>query len=254
MELKPQEVAPEVRVLMTATCASLTGKSKLTYDIGCAPDAAICLRITANSGNGAFNQEWVTLGRIKEVLTGAPAGEITSFTLRPAFVGKSANNASFMLAVLQSEGLLRPSPKKRRCHELADEAAFATAIAGWNSPDGKARAGTPPKAKGKRGSGSGPAQRKAAGANPPAAHQGIDAPASVADDSLATKSTDASKQKRRGGAKEVAPSGAIQSGSSKAAQDETKVAMAAIPSFSAIEPAHNRATAAPRTSKAKKLS
>ena len=94
---------------MTATCASLTGKSKLTYDVGRTPDAAIHVRITANSGNGAFSQEWAALGRIREVLASAPAGEITSFKLRPAFAGKSANNASFMLAVLQSEGLLRHS-------------------------------------------------------------------------------------------------------------------------------------------------
>src|SRR6476661_7817662 len=98
MELKLQHDAPEFRVLLTATCDSLTAKSKLTYEVGCTQDAEIHFRVTANTGNGAFNQEWVALGRIREVLAGAPAGEITSFTLRPAFAGKSANNASFMLA------------------------------------------------------------------------------------------------------------------------------------------------------------
>src|SRR5438105_1592440 len=99
MKVKPQNDSAEVRILSTATCASLTGKSQLTYEVGRTQDADIHLRVTANTGNGAFNQEWVSLGRIRKVLSDAPAGEITSFTLRPAFAGKSANNASFMLAV-----------------------------------------------------------------------------------------------------------------------------------------------------------
>ena len=41
-----------MRVLKTATCKTLSGKSTLTYQIGISPDAVVHLRISKNSGGG----------------------------------------------------------------------------------------------------------------------------------------------------------------------------------------------------------
>jgi hypothetical protein len=64
-----------------------------------------------------------------------------------------------------------------------------------------------------------------------------------------SKRKGAPKKSRRDGPKDAVPSEAMQSGPSEAAADSTKVAMAAIPSFSDIEPAPNKPAAAPRKAK-----
>ena len=40
---------PEMLALKTATCKSISGKSTLTYQIGCAPDSTVHVRISKNS-------------------------------------------------------------------------------------------------------------------------------------------------------------------------------------------------------------
>ena len=40
---------PTMKVLKTATCKSISGKSTLTYQIGCAPDSTVHVRISKNS-------------------------------------------------------------------------------------------------------------------------------------------------------------------------------------------------------------
>ena len=142
--------APEVRVLKTATCASTSGKSKLTYEVGCTPDSELHVRITANTGSGAISKNWVAFRAIREVLNGAPPGELTSGHMQKACAGQSANNAGFLLAVLMSEGLVRSSTSKRRAYECADDAAFDAAINAWKSAaDGDGGENGPRKRRGK---------------------------------------------------------------------------------------------------------
>jgi len=136
MELKPQNDEPEVRVVTTASCASTSGKSKLGYQVGCAPDSEIQFRIISNTGTGAFSRDWVSLRAVQEALATAPApGEITSFHLRSLYAGRSVNSPPFLLAALMSEGLVRPSTTKRRCYECVDDAAFAAAVNAWKEAD-----------------------------------------------------------------------------------------------------------------------
>jgi len=146
--------AREVRVLKTATCASTSGKSKLTYEVGCTPDSQVHVRITANTGSGAISKNWVSLQAIREVLKGAPPGELTSGHMQKLCAGQSVNNAGFLLAVLMSEGLMRPSTSKRRCYESADEAAFAAAIDAWKSAADGDGERAPKKRRGKSSDGS----------------------------------------------------------------------------------------------------
>ena len=73
MEEATPQSAPEVRVLKTATCASTSGKSKLTYDVGRTPDSELHMRIAANTGSGAISKNWVSLQAIREALASVPA-------------------------------------------------------------------------------------------------------------------------------------------------------------------------------------
>ena len=82
------------RVLKTGSCPSLSGKSKLTYEIGSGPDSAICMRITKNTGAGMFGKGWVELERVHRLVNDNP---ITSTTLAPLFKGGSANSAASCL-------------------------------------------------------------------------------------------------------------------------------------------------------------
>ena len=130
----PATTAPEsvVRILKVATCSSVSGKSKLTYHVGCAADSELQFRIFGNSAAGAFNQDWVSLSAIRQAVAKAPGEkEITSFHLHPLYRGKSVNTPSFLLAVLKSEGLVQSSTTKRRCHEWVDEARFVAEMKAW---------------------------------------------------------------------------------------------------------------------------
>ena len=165
--------APEVQVLKTTTCASTSGRSKLTYEVGCTPDSEVHVRITANTGSGAISKNWVAFRAIREVLKGTPPGELTSGHMQRLCAGQSVNNAGFLLAVLMSEGLVRPSTSKRRCYESADEAAFVAAIDAWKSAaDGDDGEKAPKKRRGKSVTGfTKKQQEQASKAGPPEAAQ-----------------------------------------------------------------------------------
>jgi hypothetical protein len=114
----------DIRVLKAGSCPSLSGKSKLGYEIGCNPAAEIYLRIAKNSGKGYYSGAWVAWDKLHQVL-GKPGGKpITFNTLGPIFQGKSINTAGFLLAVLKHEGLVQPSEAYRRCYERLDPATF----------------------------------------------------------------------------------------------------------------------------------
>ena len=117
--------APAIRVLKIASCPSLSGKSTLTYELGCTSDSEIQIRIKANSGGGFFSQEWISLKSIEDVLENTAEGTpLTTTALLPIFSGKSVNTAGFLLAVLKAVGLVRPLEDKRRCFETVDPALF----------------------------------------------------------------------------------------------------------------------------------
>ena len=154
MEETTPQSSPEVQVLKTATCASTSGRSKLTYQVGWTPDSEMHVRITANTGTGAISKNWVAFRAIREVLASVRAGELTSGHMQQLCAGQSVNNAGFLLAVLMSEGLVRPSTSKRRCYESADEAAFAAAIDAWKSAADGDGVRAPKKRRGKSSDGS----------------------------------------------------------------------------------------------------
>jgi hypothetical protein len=114
-----------MRVLKTATCKTVTGKSTLTYQIGSLPDSTLHIRITKNTGASFFNKEWVSLKKIQEVLEKIPEGQpLTSFLLQPLVKGKSVNTPAFLMAALTNERLLRVLKGKKRGHEFLDPEGF----------------------------------------------------------------------------------------------------------------------------------
>lgn len=123
---EPQPEAPAVRILKVSTCPSLSGRSELTYHMGCIGEV-IQLRVYQNSGKGYFNQEWIWFSHIGEVLD--RQDPITAASLRSIFVGKSVNTAGFFLAVLKDLGLIELSKENRRSYTPRSGKAFETEAA-----------------------------------------------------------------------------------------------------------------------------
>ncbi|MCB2183112.1 MAG: hypothetical protein KQH63_13840 [Desulfobulbaceae bacterium] len=117
----------EIRILKTGECPSLSGRSSLTYNIGCKDDKEVYLQLTGNTGQGIFNKDWISLVELDSVLA---SGEkpITSGKLHSMFKGKSANSSGFVLAVLLNEGLLKRSNDNLRHYERIDPVEFKKII------------------------------------------------------------------------------------------------------------------------------
>ena len=120
---------PDMRILKTSTCPTLSGKSKLTYHIGCTPDSVIHLRIFSNSSSGAFSREWIALKDIQVALDKRHERQhVTAYLLQPLYKGKSVNTPAFLLAVLAQEKLVCVLKGKKREHEILDPSGFIAKV------------------------------------------------------------------------------------------------------------------------------
>ena len=126
MSKKPAEnTDPSVRILKTASCSSLSGKSTLKYQIGYEEKAGIQFQITDNSAAGAFNQEWFSLKAIEASLDRAPKGEpVTASNFMCLFRHMSSNTPFFVFAAMLHEGLFKPSKEHKRCYDRVNTADF----------------------------------------------------------------------------------------------------------------------------------
>jgi hypothetical protein len=119
------------RVLKIATCPSLSGKSTLTYHIGCAGDGegGIQFRVVDNTNIGFFSQEWVPYSVIQGEFDKIEVGKtITSFLLHALFRGRSVNTPAFLFAVLLSEGLVQHAKDSTRQYDHMDPKVFLAAV------------------------------------------------------------------------------------------------------------------------------
>lgn len=126
--MKTQDNEPTIRVLKSGNCPSLSGKSKLTYEVGCGSASDLHIRVSKNTGTGYFSKDWVSWDQLQRLLEKNAKKPITSYTFSPLFRGKSVNTAGFLLAALKSEGLVRGVEENRRCYELLDGTAFLAEI------------------------------------------------------------------------------------------------------------------------------
>lgn len=82
-------------------------------------EAYFCL--LANEGGGYFSREAVPFSAIQRCLTNVNAERpVPAKVFRQAFVGRSVNNAGFLVHALRHEGLLQPAPDAAHQHVLAD--------------------------------------------------------------------------------------------------------------------------------------
>jgi hypothetical protein len=129
----------EMKVIKIGECPSLSGRSSLTYHIGCRSDLlekygaefneAISFRIHANSGSGLFSGQWVPVSALKIVFNKERSKDaVTSSSLNSVFAGTSVNTAGFILAVLKAEGLVVHMEDKRRYYQCASTDQFFAAM------------------------------------------------------------------------------------------------------------------------------
>jgi len=127
-----------IRILKSGSCPSLSGKSKLTYEVASSDDGDLALRVATNTGGGFFSDEWLPLSAIEKAAHGSAKKGLTSTTLRPLFKGKSVNTAGFLLAVLKHEGAIHLQEGKTRLYEVGDFEGFLASMQTASNPRGKA--------------------------------------------------------------------------------------------------------------------
>ena len=122
-----KEIESTIHTIKTGNCSSRSGKSKLTYLIGADSASEIHFRINGNTGNGFFNNDWIPLENILELL-GKSGGAFTSYALHPLLKGKSNNTPAFLIASLLEEGIIHRSVSEKRCYEMSDVSVFMAKI------------------------------------------------------------------------------------------------------------------------------
>lgn len=127
---KPAEKSEStVQILKAATTPSLSGKSKLTYQIGYGDKDGIQFQIIENSAAGAFNQEWFSLKAIEAALDKVPKGEpVTACNFMSLFRRMSSNTPFFIFAAMLHEGLFKPSKEHKRSYDRVDTEDFLAAM------------------------------------------------------------------------------------------------------------------------------
>ena len=114
-----------IRILKMGSCPSLSGKSTLTYHIGCNEKSKILFRIANNTGGGFFSKEWIALDTILNIFDQQPDNKpIVSLLLYPLFQGKSLNTPAFLLAMLRQEGLVSQLEDQPKHYERMSSDAF----------------------------------------------------------------------------------------------------------------------------------
>ncbi len=119
---------PAMRIVRIQDCASLSGRSTLTYHIGYSEvNSERHLRIFANTAKGYFCKDWVSLSLL-DLLLSETKGFASSTVQQMFFEGKSVNSGGFVLAALRNEGLIRAIPGSLRSYERLDGATWQQEI------------------------------------------------------------------------------------------------------------------------------
>ncbi len=123
-----EQQTPELRILKINTCPSLSGRTSITYHVGCSDKQDVCFRIWDTSGKGVFSKEWVCAAEIQKVL--AQHELVAAPALLPVFkIGRSVNTAGYLLAVLKQEGLVALSSEVAHKYVRVQSEAFVAEVA-----------------------------------------------------------------------------------------------------------------------------
>ena len=123
--MNPLETA-HLTLLSSQTCSKLsaTAEGKLSFNIWLDPhDQSFYLALTHNESGGYFSHELVPVKTIIDCLRPLKAANqaFPAVRLRTTFQGKSANNPSFLAAVLRHLKILTPCTSNTSLHLVADD-------------------------------------------------------------------------------------------------------------------------------------
>jgi hypothetical protein len=119
-------VTTTMRVLKRDTCPSSSGRSELSYQIGCNEEEELYFMVYKNSGKGFFNSGWQSLKSIMALLEETPY-PITGATLLPLYNRLSINTSYFLLVCLLNEGIVE---RWKRIYKLTDIEPFMAKMKG----------------------------------------------------------------------------------------------------------------------------
>ena len=126
---KPKPTEPEIQLLTTAKCPSISGRGEVRYSIGVNDSKEIVIKLVGSSGGGQINNSWIPFADILELLESHSGGDaFTSGIYHSLFENQSSNNAGFMLAVTLKEKLVTPQEGKRRKYVYNSPAAFLAKV------------------------------------------------------------------------------------------------------------------------------
>ena len=66
-----------MRILRVGTCPSLSGRSELTYHVGCNDRNAIHFRLWGNTAAGMFSNTWFSMVEVSKLLSAAMAAHLS---------------------------------------------------------------------------------------------------------------------------------------------------------------------------------
>jgi hypothetical protein len=125
---KPKDTEPDIQLLSTYKCASISGRGEVRYSIGNL-DGDIHVKLVGSSGGGQINNSWIPLADILKLLESHGGGDaFTSTIFKPIFANVSSNNCGFTLAVALKEKLVLPQEGKRRKFVYNPPAAFLAKV------------------------------------------------------------------------------------------------------------------------------
>ncbi len=121
---------PEMRVLRREETSSLSGRSRIGYELLCSEAGVPFVRVAFNSGKGLFSSEAVPMELIEELLSSASADRpITSADVQQKlYPSRSANCGGFAVAWMLNEKILSTAHGVRTAYKAMDRADFYSGI------------------------------------------------------------------------------------------------------------------------------
>jgi len=121
----PVEAPPPMWNLKTAKASKVSKYAEGSIEYQITADferTTLFIAITGNQGGGYFSRERVPFPKIEACASKCdPSKPFPSRSFKDAFVGRSSNNAGFIVAVLRAEGLLVPAADAETQHIITGD-------------------------------------------------------------------------------------------------------------------------------------
>lgn len=117
-------IEDEYELLLSAKAKKLSPKSNsyVYFDlVSRKSDREIYLKLTENDSGGLFTKEYISIKSLLDILDQQKDKSFKSTVLKPAIIGGSSNNPSFVAAALRTDeiGLINPAPNSLFLHVLS---------------------------------------------------------------------------------------------------------------------------------------